>query len=172
MPSQDLQGNWHALPYELAHGLARSLVLHCRKWQDLKDSYDEALAKDPTARKEKTQELANSVNECKNCRRFMVFNRRTGHMATLDFMQRHFKVVDGKPVLKKPGKAKPWVASFRFKVNRDAAMTLHMSLAEGEPDLPVRCLELSSNQARAGVRDLVDGYGHLLDGAEATCPAT
>ena len=157
---QDDTGEWRALPYQVAHGLVRTLVLHFRKLQDTKAALDAALATDPQCRKKKTQDLQVEVINLKNSRRFLVFNKRTGQVASQDWMQRHIHVRDGRPLPKQAGH-KPWIASLLFKAHANNKATVRFAISDREPDRPVRCWELDSGEEKQVTLDLIDGYEHM-----------
>ena len=157
---QDSTGQWRALPYEIAHALVRSVILHCRKWAEAQEASHEALRDDPSARKPRTRELQAQLLLFRDARRYIVFNRRTGHAATQEWMATHMKIQDGKPVPKRENQRAPWMASYRFRATGQL-VKLHLALDDGEPERPVRCLELQSNEEREQVQDIIDGYQHL-----------
>ena len=162
---EDATEQWHALPYELAHGLVKTLSLHCCKLSNAKEALATALHEDHAARRAKTQSLKNEVEKLQSCRRYMVLNRRTGAMATQDWMAKHIRVEDGKPISKKAGSKDPWVASMMYRA-AGASAAIYMQLAAGEPDRRVRCIELAKGEERTDIADVMGGYEESENEAE------
>ena len=145
---QDETDQWKALPYEAAGALVRSLMLHCHKLANFQEAKAKALQDDPECKKASTQKCVERVEQNLHVEKYLVFNPRTGQMATEAWLGKHILVVAGKPKFKHPSKEhkNPKILTLKIKVLDDnVELTLDISDSTiGQR--PVRCFDLRSSQ--------------------------
>ena len=153
-----------ALPYEIANAVVRTLVLHARKLQTARATFNTLIERDPTMSKEKTLAAKQEVCLLEKGQRYIVMNRRTGQIASMDWLQKNVAVEEGKPVPKNK-KMKIWILTLRVQVVSEDRVVLSLSLASGEEHRPLRCFQLSGGEQDA-LPDLLDGYSHIMEDGE------
>lgn len=161
-------GVFHCLPYELAHPVVKLATMHFKSYLEARREYRALADEDPKAKQKKTKTAKQAVDALKHVERFAILNRRTGTLATPEWVGRYFHISkEGKPTLKKDtGKIKPWIVTIRIEIEGDAA-NLWMQPAEAKGFRAVRCFSLSDGQLQASFSKLIAGYMHILGGAAA-----
>ena len=155
---------WTALPYQLAGAVARHLVLHAHKLDEARVEFEQLRQNDPAESKPKTVAAKNEWQKLVCCQRHVVMNQRTGQLASPDWLQKHVKVVDGRPEPRN-AKNKIWFLVLSFRLQANSQVELALGLAKDEPLLPVRCFRLSGEEENR-LPDLLRGYDHLSEDAE------
>lgn len=154
---------WLQLPYEIAHGVVRTLTKHTFDYLASKKKFEDSLNDDPEKKKPATTNLEIRYRKLQHVDLYMIFNRRTGQVATHDWVRKHI-VADssGKPVLKKAeSKLKPWVMTLRVDLDPDHSSIGLRSCNNGEFK-EVRCFDLQNQCEKTKLAQLADGYAHLL----------
>ena len=161
---QDSSGTFQPLPYEVAHGIVRTVVLHASELRTAKEELAKLEAADPEFTKPKTKAARDKVQNLMKADRFIVFNTRTGQVATTEWLNKFIVASpEGKPVLKNSNtKAKAWIFTLRFSLI-GGDIDLQLRTKDTEDFRRVRCFGLQIGSVRMPYADLVDGYGHLLD---------
>ena len=160
-PSPQDAAQWHALPYEIASAYVRTLALTVNALQNSKKNLAVLREKDAHDSKPATIKARNEYTGLRNCKRWIVMNKRTGCMATQEFLAKNVRTSDGRPVFKKmSAKQQPWVVTLGFKVeNTDAQLTLQLTTSS--PFYNLRCFDLSKGQQRSKLTILLEGYEHM-----------
>ena len=154
---------YHALPYEFTHPLVKLSTLHLKEYMVARKELKELEDEDPHCKKPKTKEAKKNLKKMTKAERFAVLNRRTGWIATSEWMSRHITVKDGKPVLKNASsKIKLWVLTVRIDITGDLTK-LYLQPSAGKPFREVRCMSLEDGEIKAEFAQLVHGYGHILE---------
>ena len=161
-------GKWHALPYELAHAVVRIVAMHGKAFSDAKAEYESLKESDPAEAKPKTVKAKESFEGLRKVDRYTVMNRRTGWVATADWMARSIAVgPGGVPKLKKEGsKASPWILTVRLHI-LNQMLSIWLRPAAGKPFRSIRCIGLRDGNLKAKFTTLVAGYEHMLE--NVTC---
>ena len=162
---QDKSGQFQALPYELAHGIAKTATKHCYDYQVARRDYYEKLEQDPTCSKAKTVKAKEDLEKLKAVDLYMVFNRRTGQMATREWMKTYLTTDEhGIPKPKKENStAKPWIACLRFELGLDLhKVSLAFKITEGGEFREVRLFHFEDGMTTTKINVFTDGYKHLL----------
>lgn len=91
-------------------------------------------------------------------------NRRTGCVATKDWLARHVSLSEsGKPVLKsKDSKCKMWMLTLRISMNGANLKELLLKPGEGKTFRQVRCIHLESGTWKTHLATIATGYHHLF----------
>lgn len=154
---------WHALPFEVTHGIVRTFVKHAADLADAKSELSKLLADDPDMTKAKTAKQAEKVINYKRVDKFIVMNKRTGQVATPDWCSRHLTAAeDGRPKMKNPkSTAKAWVLTLRI-ILEDQNMDLLLRTADQDAFRKVRCFELLSGVVNKQLDSFVEGYEHIF----------
>lgn len=153
------EGVWKSLPYEIASAMVRTLMLHISKVEEAKQLYVHLLGED--ASESKMQKAKNELDALKNVERYIVLNPRSGQIASQEWLNKHIKVINGVPSLKKEKTSiKLWVMTLYFSMQAQN-FNLKLKVAEGKPDLKVRCLDLTAGTAQTKIQFLLDGYSHF-----------
>ena len=169
---QDSNGEWKSLPYEAAGAMVRSLMVHLHKYSEAHVAMNQAVGDDPEKKKTVTKKLVEKVDQLSSIKKFMVFNPRTGQMATESWLVKHIQVVEGVPKFKHPNKqnANPKILTLGIQI---ADETLDLTLDLGDNNMgprPVRCYDLRKASPLGGVQILTEGFGHMgeqhLEGEE------
>ena len=84
---KDSEGVYQALPYEIAHGVVRSLCLHISELREQRKVLANLEASD--GKQAKLDAVKDKIEKLQSMDRFVVFNRRTGVVATNDWLSRH-----------------------------------------------------------------------------------
>lgn len=167
---QDSSSIWQALPYEVAHGIVRTATLHCNDYTNAKEALKELEEKDPTMSKSKTVKARDVVSGLENSIRFLVFNRRTGSVATPDWIARNITTSPtGEPEVKSAKSA--WIMKLQI-VLVGSDFNLALKTSSDSEFRPVRCFSLKDGMEKHRIINLCEGYQHLIeqesaaDGAE------
>ena len=88
-PLQDASGNWQQLPYEVAHGVAKTTVQHGSDVIAAKKEYVKQKAADHEETKGKTKAAREEMEKLNSVDRFIIYNRRTGQLACADCPKAH-----------------------------------------------------------------------------------
>jgi len=160
---QDQNDEWKALPYEAAGAVARSLMRHCHTLSELRKSKALLLEKDPQKKKAATQKVCVKVDSMLHVDKYMVFNPRTGQMATEAWLSDHIQVVEGKPEFKRKRKNDigPKIVTLGIKVLENT-VDLTLDLSHGDMGArPIRCFDLRDSKPQGDLQYLSTGFGHL-----------
>ena len=134
---------------------------HCHVLGQLKLSRDKALVDDPNATKAVTRKLIEKVSQYHSVEKYMVFNPRTGQMASEAWLQQHIQVVNGKPEFKKAKSKSPKILTLGIKIT-NSSLDLTLDFGNAEPFAqPVRCMDLRSSQPSGDLESLTSGFGHM-----------
>ena len=144
--SEDEKGEFQSLPYEVAHGVIRLLCLHA---SELRDAKKTLAALESSKKSDKTTSkidgLKAKIEKFTEMDRFIVFNRRTGATATVEWLNKHITSNDqGRPVMKNPKtRAQAWVMTLRIisKPCQFQAL-LRTKNTEDAPFHALRCLDI------------------------------
>lgn len=120
----------------------------------------------------KTQKLRDTVSGLLSADRFLIFNRRTGDLATQEWVTKYVtSTPEERPVLKNDkSKVKMWVMTLRIELSdgHDGAGSATLGLRptdEGEFQA-VRCWDLQEGRPKDGILRICRGYQHLLHDGE------
>lgn len=138
-------------------------MLHCSKLKAARASLAALASHDESITQKATQKAKVEYEALKSVERYIVFNPRTGEIASQHWLNTHIAVQDGKPVLKrKNGKACPFVVTLGFVLNGgDCNLTLKTQ--PDKPARPVRCYDLRNGGAQSKFQFLMTGYEHLAE---------
>lgn len=163
IPLEDDGLEWQSLPYEIAHGIAKVLAAHIHELNGTKKEHAKELQNDPAHAKAKTQKLRTKVEKMQNADTFLVFNRRTGDLATSEWTKKYLIAsADGKPQLRNDkGKLKISVITLRIVIV-DGAVNLSLRSSDDRPFQKVRCWSLEQGRSNSKLAQLMTGYQHLL----------
>ena len=161
---------FQSLPYEVAHAIVRTLCLHTQIYHKAKEDYESLRDKDPNEKKTKTTKAREHYETMCSCERFAVMNRRTGFVATSEWLNKHITVSsNGKPELKKSdGKVKPWILTLKIRIDSHHDVQLQLRTQEGKPFRVVKCFDLRQGMETTNLSKLTVGYAHLFDKAKDT----
>lgn len=164
---QDEKGEFQQLPFELAHGIARAVTQACFDFQNARKEYRVLKEEDPTEMKNKTIKAKENLEKLKSPDLYLVFNRKTGHMATAEWMKRNMLPgPDGVPRPRKENStAKPWITCVQFRVlqaEKDFSVALKFQVSEGSPFRRVRLFCFENGSSSMKVAMMTAGYQHLL----------
>ncbi len=161
---QDSSGIWQALPFEVAHGIVRTATLHCHDYANAKETLGELQEKDPTFSKSKTVKARELVSGLESSTRFIVFNKRTGSVATPEWLARNITTSPtGEPEVKSQKSA--WVMTLQI-VLVGSDFNLALKTSSDSEFRPVRCFSLKDGMEKHRIISLCDGYQHLLDNGQ------
>lgn len=150
------------MSYELASAFVRTLMLHGAKLRAARNSFLELSALDEHLKKAATKKAKQEFENLKSVSRYMVFNPRTGELASQQWLNNHIQVMDGVPCMKKKlGKACPFIVTLGFDLLPVGDVKLTVKTAPDKPALPVRCFDLREGGAQSKFTFLMDGYDHL-----------
>ena len=141
----------------------RSLMQHCHTLGNLSSSLAKALEEDPAVEKQSSKSLSQKLRALEDVERYIVFNPRTGQMATAAWIEKHILVQHGVPTFKKASKQNqtPKILTLGIKIkDKSVKLTLDLGFDEKNPR-PVRCLHLASRKAQSDLTELEQGYGHM-----------
>ncbi|CAK9092325.1 Uncharacterized protein (Fragment) [Durusdinium trenchii] len=161
-------GVYHPLPYELAHAVVRTVALHGTAFLDAQQEYESCKEADPKEKLAKTKKAKEQLMGLHSADRFSVLNRRTGWVATSEWMTKHMVIVDGKPqpkVNSNTPKSKAWILAVRITIV-GGNVELKLQPSEGKSFRRVRCLSLENGLEKAKLHSLAEGYAHVLDAGE------
>lgn len=157
---------WVALPYEVAHAVVRTLVLHTKVYIDTKNELEELLQTDPHMKQSQTKKLKQAMDSLASVERFAVMNRRTGWVATPEWLQRSMTVgPNGEPVSKGKNKKTAWVLTLKIEI-KGKDVSLELKPRNGSEFRAVRCLRLREGEVETTLGSMTVGYDHLLENAE------
>eukprot|EP00438_Fugacium_kawagutii_P007704 Skav222593 [mRNA] locus=scaffold1852:30316:32970:+ [translate_table: standard] len=161
---EELDGSWKALPYEAAGAAVRSLMIHCRKLGEAQAAMEKALLDDPSQVKAVTKKLVERATGLLHVDRYLVFNPRTGQLATEMWLAKHIQVVDGKPQFKNANKKHktPKILTLTVKIE-NGKLQLFLDLQCGGGPQPLRCYDLRSSEPQGDLQFLQVGFGHMAD---------
>ena len=158
---EDSAGVYQALPYEIAHGVVYTLVKHGGQLRDAKNLVA-TLEAESSTKPAKIEKAKQAYTALHNVQRHMVFNRRTGCLATSDWVAKHVQTnAEGFPVPKNASStSKPWVMTLSVQIiGLELKVELRSSLASGFRR--VRCFDLKTTLAQTKVTVLT-GYEDIL----------
>lgn len=163
--------SWHSLTYELASALVKTLVHHVHDLESARKKLDQLKSADPDCTKPKTAKADSDYKKLLQAKRFFVMNKRTGVMATEDWVRRNI-VADpetGEPTMKNPrSKASPWILALEYD-GRTEDVELRLKVSSTAPSRPVRCWDIREASVCMGLEQLVPGYEHMLANEAADC---
>ena len=162
---QDSEEQYHNLPFEVAHGVVRTLVQHLSDFQGAKKELAGLLQGDPSSKKKKTQTVAETVQKWRRVDKFIVMNRRTGQVATPEWLGKHIGVdAEGRPCMKNPkSTARAWILTLRCLVDEgDNSFSIALQTKESSNFRNVRCLELRTGLDHKCIDFMMSGYQHIL----------
>eukprot|EP00435_Cladocopium_sp_Y103_P033811 s1426_g8.t1 len=161
---QDSTGIFQPLPFEIAHGVVHTLVKHGSQVREARENVN-VLENTLGTKPAKLEKAKEDYKRLLAVDRHIVFNRRTGCIATADWVAKHVKTNDdGKPVSKNPSSTcKPWVMTLRICIRGLELKTSLRSTADGE-FRRVRCFDLGDASANTKIT-ILEGYQHLLEEA-------
>lgn len=168
LQDEDEPGKFHALPYQLTHPVVKLVTQHFMEYLKARAEYNELLEADLMSKKPKTKAAQKKVEELQHAKRFAVLNRRTGWLATSDWLSKHMTVdkSTGLPTLKKQGgknaKIKPWILTVQFKIKEEYCELL-MQPSAGRKFRTVRCMSLLDGALKTSCAQLAAGYAHVLE---------
>lgn len=153
-----------ALPYEIAHAVVRTLVMHSQKYHDAKNDLKEQMDADPTMKKSKTLKAKETWEGLQSVDRYAVMNKRTAWIATPEWLSKYMVVGDnGEPKLKnEKSKVSAWILTLRITAS-GSEVDLQLRPRMGAAFRTVRCLDLRSGYAITKLGTIMAGYDHLLD---------
>lgn len=153
-----------ALPYEVTHAVVRTLVLHTKVYLDTKTELEDLLKTDPAIKKSQTKKLKEAMDGLASVERFAVMNRRTGWVATPEWLQKNMTVgPSGEPVYKgKKGNKSAWVLTLKIKIT-GKDVYFELKPRTGAEFRAVRCLKLGEGQSETKLASMIAGYDHLLE---------
>ena len=136
--------------------------MHGKAFLEKRQLLTELKAHDPEVNLPKTIKVQKEFKELQSADRFAVLNRRTGWVATSEWLQKHITIEGGVPKAKDGSKCRPWILTVRIKVS-GADLDIHLRLATGKTFRHVRCFGLQEGEAKTKLSALVAGYSHVLE---------
>lgn len=165
---KDSDGVWQQLPYEVAHGVAKTVTMHGADVAAAKKELVKLLETDTEENKTKTKKAREQTERLKNVERWMIFNRRTGQLAVPEWIQKHIQADEqGRPQPKNPKTtSRPWLMTLKIVMvdTANVEISLRTDQQENAPFRRVRCLSLSQGTEKATLAHLTQGYSHLVSG--------
>lgn len=153
---------WIPLPYEIASAYVRTLMLHARKLSTSKVLLNEALEKDPNAKKKGTQKLRGDVESLMVAVRHFVLCKKTGQLATQEWLSKHIQVSpEGVPSVKNP-KCKAQIMSLGFTL-AGTDVSLSLKLGADMAEMRVRCFHYETGKPNHKLSVFLDGYEHMVE---------
>ena len=160
---QDSSGIFQPLPFEVAHALVKTVVLHASEFATAKVTLAKLRESDPSDSKAKTQAAKEKVENMHHTERFFVMNKRTGQLATAEWTSKHITTnASGISVSKSGSKAKAWVMTVKIKLS-NGEVDLHLRSRDDGEFRKVRCFNLKTAGVKLTMASLSEGYGHLLN---------
>ncbi|CAK9114704.1 Uncharacterized protein (Fragment), partial [Durusdinium trenchii] len=157
-------GEWQSMSYELASAFVRTLMLHGAKLRAARNSFLELSALDEHLKKAATKKAKQEFENLKSVSRYMVFNPRTGELASQQWLNNHIQVMDGVPCMKKKlGKACPFIVTLGFDLLPVGDVKLTVKTA---PDKPVIVDEEEMDDEGANDEDFLWNDEDGLQGSE------
>lgn len=155
---------YQSLPYEVAHAIVRTLCLHTGIYLKTRAEHASLKASDPKESKAKTRKAREAVQKLTDCYRYCVMNRRTGFVATSDWLQKHMILSeDGKPQLKKPNsKCKPWILTLKIVLS-GLQVDLELKTGEGKEFRSIKCFDIGEGKNKRHLPSITVGYQHLFE---------
>ena len=147
--------------------MVRTVALHGTAFLDAQQEYESCKEADPKEKLAKTKKAKEQLMGLHSADRFSVLNRRTGWVATSEWMTKHMVIVDGKPqpkVNSNTPKSKAWILAVRITIV-GGNVELKLQPSEGKSFRRVRCLSLENGLEKAKLHSLAEGYAHVLDAA-------
>ena len=160
-------GTFLSLPYEVAHAVVRTLCLHTHSYLKAKDAYLALKNDDPGMKKLKTRKSLEEMQKLEKCNRFCVLNRRTGFVATADWLSKHIKTnASGMPELKKPdSKCNPWILTLQVAIS-GPNVSLALKSDPKKAFRAVKCFDIRHGSERTLLSALTTGYEHLFESVD------
>ena len=152
--------------------MVKTLASHAYEYICAKKVYRAELETDPHHAKNKTQKLRDKASSLLSADRFLIFNRRTGDLATQEWVSKHvIASPEGKPVLKKDNsKVKICVMTLRIELsdgNGAGSGTISLRPTDDGEFQAVRCWDLQEGRPKDGILRICRGYQHLFRDDEA-----
>ena len=137
-------------------------MLHCHRVDEANVSRDQPLADDPQQKKAVTKRLVEKAEQLVHVKKYLVFNPRTGQLATEQWLSKNIQVQDGKPKFKNPSKQKsPKILTLTIRVvHKDLDLKVDLG---NVTDMPLRCYDLRQSQPLGDLDLLQGGFGHMAD---------
>ena len=144
--------------------MVRSLMLHCWRVFQAHVAKETALSEDPGKVKATTKKNIEKYNSLLKVERFIVFNNRTGQMATEAWLQKHITVVNGHPKFKHPCKQgkDPKILTLSVEITEQSQVNLKLDLGNnsGGPR-KIRCFDLRTAETPGDLKFLSSGFAHM-----------
>ena len=160
---QDTEQVYQPMPYEIAHGIARSTAKHCFNFQKLRREANKLLEQDPSSSKAKTKKAVEELEKMKSCFLYIVFNRRTGQVASSEWLRQHITVgEDGKPrPARSNSRANPWITTLKFELVENE-VRLSFRALETQEFRSVRCFCFHEGRAFMKLHNMRVAYDHVV----------
>lgn len=147
--------------------MVKTLCMHTNTYLKAKEDYQKAKDTDATEKKAKTKKLRDEFSKLRKCDRFAVMNRRTGFVATSDWMSKHLVITpEGKPVPKKSNsKCNPWILTLRIAITdatSGSEIALELKTQDNKPFRRVKCFDVRDGLEKSGLAPITSGYEHLF----------
>lgn len=139
-------------------------MLHCHKLAEAKMAKLKAVEQDPNMEKANTNKCIEKFNSMLSAERYLVFNPRTGQVATEAWLSKHIQQVGGKPSFKKPSKQHkdPKILTLGIRVLEETTLQLTLDLGDNVMGpRPLRCFDLRGATVQEDLQALSSGFGHL-----------
>lgn len=151
------------LPYEVAHAVVRTLCMHSNCFLKAKEDYKKLQEGDPNIEKPKTVKAKEEYTKLCKVDRWIVMNRRTGWVATHDWLTKHMVLsADGRPsVRKKDSRCNPWLLTLRIVIT-GSQVDLMLRPDDSKPFRAVRCFDLENGRYKTHLGSITTGYEHLF----------
>lgn len=152
------------MPYEIASAAVRTLAIQCSALSSAKTALQQCQATDPNLEKAGSLKAQDALTGLQDCTRYIVMNKRTGQIATQEFIAKSIKEENGKPVFKKANsKIQPWIMSLKYRqVGLEAELELR--LTNSTQFRKLRCLDLKTGERRGKIIALMESYPDMMDG--------
>ncbi|CAK9082770.1 unnamed protein product [Durusdinium trenchii] len=160
---EDGNGKWQQLPYEIAHGVVRTLTKHAYDYLCTKRQLRQLLESDPNGKKSKTKKCQEECQKMQHVDHYLIFNRRTGQVATGEWVRKHVITgPDNKPRMKNEAStAKPWIMTLRIDLV-ESNVQVYLRPKDNESFRRVRCFALQEGREKAKLAHITSGYAHLI----------
>ena len=136
---------------------------HCHKVGLAEAAKKKALETDPEMKKQSTQNLSQRHEDLLKVERYLIYNPRTGQIATEEWLSKHIRVTnEGVPEYKNPSKKmmKPKIVTLAIDIV-EGSVSLQLDLGLGAGKCPVRCYDLRRSETQGDLQVLLSGYEHL-----------
>ena len=162
---------WLQLPYEIAHGIVRTVTKHVYDYLSANSRFKKLVEEDPEQKKSKTVNAQINVKRMEHVDLFIIFNRRTGQIATPEWTSKHLAAdSSGRPVLKnQSAKVKPWVMTLRLRILEVGDIQIGLRSGDDDSEFKeVRCFDLDKQLSNKKIANIAEGYGHLLQNLDTS----